>query len=58
MATPHAAGVAALWAEKLVGSGGTLDPRDLTGRLTGNSRALAGLVADDMGSGLVVAPSA
>jgi subtilisin family serine protease len=58
MATPHAAGVAALWAEKLVGSVGRLDPRDLAGRLTGNSQSLAGLLSSDMGSGLVTAPLA
>jgi len=56
MATPHVAGVAALWAEKLAGDE-RLDPDILLGELRGKSRELAPLTARDVGSGLVRAPS-
>jgi subtilisin family serine protease len=56
MATPHAAGVAALWAEKLAGSD-RLDIRLLADRLRGNSRELPNLTFADGGAGLVQAPS-
>lgn len=58
MATPHVAGVAALWAQKLVAQGGFL-PKPWTDRLVG-SATLAGLKAgidpSDIGVGLVQAP--
>ena len=57
MATPHVAGVAALWAEKLGDADGRFDPEVLLGELRGKSRGLAPLTALDIGSGLVQAPS-
>lgn len=56
MATPHAAGVAALWAEQLQTSTGSIDSGVLMSRLTGGARALAGLSVTDVGSGLVTSP--
>jgi len=56
MATPHVAGVAALWAEKLAADG-RFDPDVLLGELRGKSRQVATLTALDGGSGLVQAPS-
>ena len=56
MATPHVAGVAALWAEKLAADDG-FDPELLVGELRGKSRGLASLTVADGGSGLVQAPS-
>jgi subtilisin family serine protease len=56
MATPHVAGVAALWAESLLEGAGVLDPGVLAARLTGNSRELPGVAAADAGAGLVRAP--
>ncbi len=58
MATPHVAGVAALWAEKLAAAGG-LDARVLEARLTGMASAAgmkAGFDPFDIGSGMVQAP--
>jgi subtilisin family serine protease len=57
MATPHVAGVAALWAEKLLASAGRIDLDLLLARLTGNSRELPGVDPLDAGAGLVRAPS-
>lgn len=58
MAAPHVAGVASLWAEKIMGSG-LLTLNTLTGRLIG-STATDGLAAGsdpfDVGAGLVTAP--
>jgi subtilisin family serine protease len=56
MAAPHAAGVAALWAENLLSSAGRIDVGLLLARLTGNSEELAGVAAVDAGAGLVRAP--
>lgn len=56
MATPHVAGVAALWAERLLAHTSYLDIGLLAARLTGTSRELAGLETIDVGAGLVRAP--
>ena len=56
MATPHVAGVAALWAERLLTETGAVDPDLLSNRLVGNARSLAGLSFADGGAGLVRAP--
>lgn len=56
MATPHAAGVAALWAQSLLSSSGQLDARELTSRLLASGRSLPGLGPSDIGAGLVQAP--
>jgi subtilisin family serine protease len=56
MATPHVAGVAALWAERLLTDTGTVDPDLLGDRLVGNARSLTGLSFADGGAGLVRAP--
>jgi subtilisin family serine protease len=58
MATPHVAGVAALWAEKLMTEAGEIDVEVLTARLTGSGRSLGALASDDIGTGLVQAPVA
>jgi subtilisin family serine protease len=58
MATPHVAGVAALWAEKLK-KGGRLTSTELAARLIGSgvSEGLkAGFDPFDVGSGMVTAP--
>jgi subtilisin family serine protease len=57
MATPHAAGVAALWAESLLASAGRVDVGLVLARLTGNSRELPGVDPLDAGAGLVRAPA-
>jgi subtilisin family serine protease len=57
MATPHVAGVAALWAERLMTDTGTVDPDLLGDRLVGNARSLADLSFADGGAGLVRAPA-
>jgi subtilisin family serine protease len=57
MATPHVAGVAALWAEKLQAEEGQIDVDLLRARLTGSGRRLGGLASDDIGTGLVMAPA-
>jgi subtilisin family serine protease len=57
MATPHVAGIAALWAERLLASAGRIDLDLLLARLTGNSRELPGVDPFDAGAGLVRAPS-
>jgi subtilisin family serine protease len=57
MATPHVAGVAALWAERLLASAGRIDLGVLLGRLTGTSRELPGVDQLDAGAGLVQAPT-
>jgi subtilisin family serine protease len=58
MATPHVAGVAALWAEKLMTEEGEIDVEVLRARLTGAARRLGALASDDIGTGLVLAPAA
>lgn len=58
MATPHVAGVAALWAQKLAAAG-TLRPADLTARLVASAVAEGlkpGFDPYDTGAGLVRAP--
>jgi subtilisin family serine protease len=57
MATPHVAGVAALWAESLLASAGRIDLGLLLARLTGTSQELPGVDSLDAGAGLVRAPS-
>jgi subtilisin family serine protease len=56
MAAPHAAGVAALWAEGMLSSAGRIDADLLLARLTGNSEELPGVAFADAGAGLVRAP--
>ncbi len=57
MATPHVAGVAALWAEQLItATGGALPADQLVAKLVGNAQALPGLDAMDVGAGIVKAP--
>lgn len=58
MATPHVAGVAALWAEKIK-SVGILSPGQLTARLVGSGSStnlITGFDPFDTGAGLVQAP--
>ena len=56
MATPHVAGVAALWAQSLLASTGRLEARELTARLLASSIPVPGLGPGDIGAGLVQAP--
>jgi subtilisin family serine protease len=56
MATPHVAGVAALWAQSLLASSGQLDARELTSRLLASGKSLPSLGPSDVGAGLVQAP--
>ena len=59
MATPHAAGVAALWAEKQIKETGRLESTSLMAKLvaSGDATPLAsGTEEDDIGTGLVQAP--
>ena len=56
MATPHVAGVAALWAESLLETLGELNPKVLEARLTGSCKQLSGVSLADGGAGLVSAP--
>ena len=59
MATPHAAGVAALWAQKLRETTGRVESRILIAQLVarGDTSVLApGFEEDDVGSGIVQAP--
>jgi subtilisin family serine protease len=59
MATPHAAGVAALWAQKLREATGRVESRILIAQLVarGDTSVLAtGFEEDDVGSGIVQAP--
>jgi subtilisin family serine protease len=58
MATPHVAGVAALWAESLMAATGRIDLDLLYARLAGNSQELPGVDPLDAGAGLVRAPLA
>jgi subtilisin family serine protease len=57
MAAPHVAGVAAMWAEKIIKSSRPLTTTRLTTRLMGHSQPLAGLDPFDIGNGLVKAPN-
>jgi subtilisin family serine protease len=59
MATPHAAGVAALWAQKLREATGRVESQILIAQLVarGDASALApGFEEDDVGTGIVQAP--
>jgi subtilisin family serine protease len=58
MAAPHAAGLAALWGQKLLEADGVLDPTMLQTRLLASAVRPAGLVRGDVGAGLVHAPTA
>ena len=58
MATPHVAGVAALWGERMLASSDQLDPEELGAQLRGNCLRIDGLTRADGGAGLVRAPSA
>ena len=53
MAVPHVAGVAALWAQRLLASSARVDLELLRARLTGTCEELPG---EDVGAGLVRAP--
>jgi subtilisin family serine protease len=59
MATPHAAGVAALWAQKMVSTNGSVNPEGLLAQLI--ARADTSVLAPDslvydVGAGIVQAP--
>lgn len=58
MATPHVAGVAALWAERELerSPSGSLDVTRLFGRVVGHADELDGLPTTDVGAGLARAP--
>ena len=59
MATPHVAGLAALWAEKITQSSGSLNGLQLMARLIGSATSTGlqpGLDPFDIGAGLVRAP--
>ncbi|MEM9064584.1 MAG: S8 family serine peptidase [Planctomycetota bacterium] len=56
MATPHVAGVAALWAQRIKQQTGTVQHGRLMGRLLGNAQALTELDSWDVGLGIVRAP--
>jgi len=56
MATPHAAGVAALWAESIATSLGELETGLLSAKVQGTSVPVPGLTPGDGGAGLVQAP--
>jgi subtilisin family serine protease len=56
MATPHVAGVAALWAELLMRTTQRFVASQVIARLEGTADLAAGLDADDVGLGLVRAP--
>jgi subtilisin family serine protease len=56
MATPHVAGVAALWAEKLLKENGRFRAAEVIAKMEGTARLTTGLDAEDVGVGLVQAP--
>jgi len=56
MATPHVAGVAALWAAKMIEEDGYVDVEGLAHRVIGGARRLPGINRSDVGAGLVQAP--
>lgn len=59
MATPHVAGVAALWAQKALEQSGFVSSQNLAARLLGMASRegmAAGAEMDDIGSGIVRAP--
>ncbi len=56
MATPHVAGVAALWLQKLMQSSGSVPTSKLIEKLTSASSLMPGLNEEDVGTGIVQAP--
>lgn len=59
MATPHVAGIAALWAEKLLKERGSINTLELTSKLIASAqmnRLKSGIDLMDIGAGLVQAP--
>lgn len=59
MATPHVAGVAALWAQKLLNANGQVNSAALTAQLIARAETSAlapGFKPEDVGTGLVQAP--
>lgn len=58
MASPHVAGIAALWAERQLAQMGRVDPESLAAQLRGHARRdrLQGESYADVGDGLVTAP--
>jgi subtilisin family serine protease len=57
MATPHVAGIAALWYEELAATNGFVTYDVLRSKLIGKSMQIAGLSPIDVGAGLVQAPA-
>lgn len=59
MATPHVAGIAALWAEKILTTSSSVDPKILSARIIGQARKdqfVSDIHHADIGAGLVQAP--
>jgi subtilisin family serine protease len=56
MAAPHVAGVAALWAAKMLSEETRLDVRALANRVTGTTRRFPDWQSIDIGAGVVQAP--
>jgi subtilisin family serine protease len=60
MATPHVAGIAALWAEKMLGTSSSVDPKILSARIIGQAKKdqfVTNVDHADIGAGLVQAPN-
>ncbi len=57
MATPHVAGVSALWAQRLMAETGRVDGEELMSRLMGTASLPSGINAADIGAGLARCPS-
>jgi subtilisin family serine protease len=57
MASPHVAGVAALWAERQLQLNGRVNVLSLDAQLRGNARRLPNASYADVGDGLITAPS-
>lgn len=57
MATPHVAGVAALWAQKLRDQAGYIDQTELVARVVGSAKQLPWIDRGDAGAGLIKAPA-
>ena len=58
MATPHVAGVAALWAAKMLTEDGDIEIEELFRRVIAGARRPPGLDRADVGTGLIQAPPA